>query len=95
MLPIRFANGLIALQRTEKDDKNGPEFFALITKDDAEVRIKGYATVLGISTEVTIKVTDAGFEFQIKGDILGILKADLTLTAQYGNPKTMGFMVSF
>ena len=77
LAPLKIAKGLIELQRSGQDSKNGPLFDAKISPKAVEVTIKGYISILGISTEVNIDISGDKILFYVAGNLFNIIRADL------------------
>ena len=69
--------------------------FADINKDSNQydIKINGYANVIGIEAHVQIELTDTEFLFNISGNLWGVLKAKVLLRANYGDLSSLEFQV--
>ena len=94
MSPIDWAGGLIQLRKSATDKKNGPSAFIYLKSDSITVQIYGYISLLGISREVYIDVSDTAFKFEMKSNLWGMIQADLKVEAAYGSLAALGFSVS-
>eukprot|EP00794_Sanderia_malayensis_P016803 gene16803-18499_t len=91
MSPIDWANGLIVLRRSETDKENGPKAFIYITTSSVTVQINGYISLLGMSREVSIDVSDTAFTFRMTTDLWGMIRTELYVNAAYGSLATLAF----
>ena len=92
--PIKIASGLIALQRTKKDEENGPKLHAKISADKVEVNLQAYASLLGISAYVNIEITDDYMRFHTYGNLFNVIAANLTVQSGYQKLEEADFLVS-
>ena len=93
MTPIDWAGGLIALRRSATDKVNGPKAFIYLKTDSVTVQIHGYVSLLGMSREVYIDVSDTAFKFKMTTDLWGMIRSDLEVEAAYGSLATLAFKV--
>ena len=91
--PIKIGNGLLAIQRSRKDEENGPKLFAKIATDKVDVKIQGYLNMLGLSAEVTIEVNDDYMRFEVYGNLFNLFAANVTVQAGYKKLEEASFLV--
>ena len=86
---------MLALTRSPENKEEGPILFADINKDSNQydIKINGYANVIGIEAHVQIELTDTEFLFNISGNLWGVLKAKVLLRANYGDLSSLEFQV--
>ena len=93
--PIKIAKGLIAIQKSKKDEENGPKLYAKISAENVDVKLQGYASLLGISAEVAIDITDDYMKFYTYGNLFNLFAANITVQARYKMIEEADFVVSF
>ena len=91
--PIKIANGLLILQRSNKDEENGPALMAKIAPNKVNVKIDGYVYLLGISAGVSIDVNDDYMKFVVYGNLFNLFEANVTVQASYKKLEEASFMV--
>ena len=91
--PIKIANGLLTLQRSGKDEENGPVLVAKITPEKVRVKIAGYVYLLGISAGVNIDVNDDYMKFAVHGNLFNLFETNITVQAGYKKLEEASFMV--
>ena len=86
---------MLALTRSPENKEEGPILFADINKDSNQydIKINGYANVIGIEAHVQIELTDTEFLFNISGNLWGVFKAKVLLKANYGDLSSLEFQV--
>ena len=86
---------MLVLTRSPENKEEGPILFAYINKDSNQydIKINGYANVIGIEAHVQIELTDTEFLFNISGNLWGVLKAKVLLRANYGDLSSLEFQV--
>ncbi len=95
MSPIDWAGGLIQVRRSDLDRKNGPKAFINLVKGDSiTVQINGYVSLLGISREIYIDISDTGIKFNMTSRIWNMIEASLEVNAAYGSWASLSFSVS-
>ena len=92
--PIDWAGGLIQLRRSADDRDNGPKAFIYLTATSVTVQINGYISLLGMSREVKIDVSDTAFKFEMTTDLWGMIRSELYVEAAYGSLAALAFEVS-
>ena len=87
--------GMLVLTRSPENKEEGPILLADINKDSNQydVKINGYANVMGIEAHVQIELTDTEFLFNVSGNLWGVLKAKVLLRANYGDLSSLEFQV--
>eukprot|EP00794_Sanderia_malayensis_P006761 gene6761-7521_t len=95
---LEFAKGMVKMYAATFMQTSllysGPHLIAEITKTSVTMRLQGMVKTLGVSANVNMSVTDAGFNFQLSGSILGVFNADVNATAAFANPKDANFRVN-
>ena len=86
---------MLVLTRSPENKEEGPILFADINRDSNQydIKINGYANVIGIEAHVQIELTDTEFLFNISGNLWGVLKAKVLLRANYGDLSSLEFQV--
>ena len=72
---------------------DGPTLFANIMSPRVYVMMTGTVKCLGMSRHVNITIDDSGYTFLISGVLYGIFNAEFNLTAAFGKPSEVSFMV--
>ncbi len=93
--PLDLANGLLTMYASRDDSSTGPYLNANIGLLSPNVNIKasGYVSVLGISVEATLRITNNQYQMSIEGRMLGLFQASLEITASYRNIRSASFRV--
>ncbi len=94
--PIKIAGGLLKMYASSRDTRKGPYLNAIVQmlpQPKISIEAKGYVSVLGISLETSLKISNSEYKFFIKGNVWGIFQASLLIHAQYGSIKTAGFRI--
>ena len=92
--PIKIAKGLIAMQKSKKDEENGPKLYAKISAENVDVKLLGYVSLLGISAEVAIDISDDYIKFYTYGNLFNLFAANITVQARYKKIEEADFVVS-
>jgi hypothetical protein len=95
-LPPIHVGGLLQMSRSSSDKSHGPIMHATISLlpiPKVDILAKGYLSVLGISVETSLKVTNTQYIFKIKGKMLNLFEASLRIAASYGNIQRAKFTV--
>ena len=92
--PIKIAKGLIAMQKSKKDEENGPKLYAKISAENVDVKLLGYISLLGISAEVAIDISDDYIKFYTYGNLFNLFAANMTVQAGYKKIEEADFVVS-
>ena len=95
-LPPIHVGRLLRMSKSRTDKSHGPILNAMITllpTPKVNIRAKGYLSVLGISVETTLKITNTQYIFKIKGNMLHLFEANLHIAASYGNIQRAKFTV--
>ena len=96
-LPALSLDGdLLAMYASSSDRSRGPFLVANITilpRPTINVEASGYLSVLGISREAYLRITNDAYRFSIEGRFLNLFEADLEITASYGDIKSLSFQV--
>ncbi len=77
------AGGLLQMTAAN-DHSRGPYMIADLRPPHVKVEASGIITVLGITAEATLSIGLKGMSVKVKGNILGIVQAEITLTAATG-----------
>ena len=81
---------------SSSDQSRGPFLTAVITLlpiPNVSIKARGYLSVLGISLETTLTITNTQYIFNIQGRILNLFEASLHIAASYGNIQQATFQV--
>ena len=95
-LPPINVGGLLQMSASQSDTSNGPFLTAdidLLPTPNVDVQASGYLSVLGISLETTLTITNTQYIFNIEGKFLNLFEASLHIYASYGNIQTASFQV--
>ena len=95
-LPPIHVGRLLRMSRSSSDKSRGPilnAMVALLPSPKVRIEAKGYLSVLGISVETMLKITNTQFIFKIKGNMLHLFEANLHIAASYGNIRRAKFTV--
>lgn len=92
--PIKIAKGLIAMQKSKKDEENGPKLYAKISAENVDVKLQGYMSLLGINAEVAIEINDEYMKFYTYGNLFNLFAANITVQAGYKKIEDADFIVS-
>ena len=93
--PLNLANGLLTMYASRSDSSKGPYLNASIGLIPPNVNIEasGYVSVLGISVDAQLRITNSAYQLTIEGKILRLFQANLEITASYGNIRSASFRV--
>ncbi len=95
-LPPIHVGRLLRMSRSRSDKSHGPILNAMIRllpTPKVNIKAKGYLSVLGISVETSLKITNTQYIFKIKGNMLHLFEANLRISASYGNIRRAKFAV--
>ena len=84
--PFVLSNGFIVIQESKEVSKSGPRLNVAIAPFDVRVKIVGFARVLGAGSPSEIKISDAGTEFPVHGNLFDITSTGLFISS----PEVMG-----
>lgn len=84
--PFVLSNGFILVQESKEVSKSGPRLDVDIAPFDVKVKLVGFARVLGTGSPTEIKISDAGTEFPVKGNLFDISSTGLFISS----PEIMG-----
>jgi hypothetical protein len=84
--PLNLAGGLLKMSESRAVTDKGPFLDVIIQSNPLKFQAEasGYVSVLGISAEAKLVVSNSGFEVSIFGSIFGVLEAELTIKASIG-----------
>ena len=95
---LHFSDGLVKIvsscdcSNIQKFD--GPTVVTDLAAKRVKVTMNGVVKCLGMSKAVNISINDSGFEFKISGSLYGVFESEFKVTAGFGKPSEMSFMVS-
>ena len=95
-LPPIIVGGLLRMSVSSSDQSRGPFLKASITllpTPNVNIKAKGYLSVLGISLETSLTITNTQYIFNIQGKMLNLFDANLHISASYGNIQKAHFKV--
>ena len=95
-LPPINVGGLLRMSVSSSDQSRGPFLNAMITllpSPSINIEAIGYLSVLGISLETTLTVTNTQYIFNIQGRMLDLVEANLHIAASYRNIQQATFQV--
>ena len=93
---LSLSGDLLAMYASSSVRSKGPYLIANITllpRPNVNVEASGYLSVLGISREATLRITNSAYMFTITGRFLGLFEAYLEITASYGDINSASFRV--
>lgn len=82
---INVGNGLLVMSASRSNRGQGPTLQAEISPRGVNMQANGFLSVLGISLETNLSITNSGYSFNIEGRMLNLFQAELTIRAPYGN----------
>ena len=94
--PIHIGGELLQMFASSSDRSRGPFLTAdidLLPTPSVNIHATGYLSVLGISVDTTMKITNSQYMFDIQGSMLGLFTANLHIAASYGNINDATFRV--
>ena len=94
--PIIIGGELLQMTASESDTSQGPFLtadVALLPSPSVNIKASGYLSVLGISLETTMTITNDQYVFEIEGNFLTLFEASLHISASYGDIHTASFRV--
>ena len=94
--PLKLANGLIVMYRSRDIRSQGPFVDIELQASPLHVSIlaSGYVSVLGISAEAVLRISNDGYDISLYGSLLGLFEAQVHLHASYGDPQRASFEVT-
>ena len=95
-LPPINVGGLLRMYASSSDQSQGPFLNADITLlpvPDVDIQASGYVSVLGITLETSLTITNEEYIFDIQGRMLDLFDASLHIAASYGNIEQATFRV--
>ena len=94
--PIRLGGELLQMYASSSDRSRGPFLTAdinLLPSPSVNIYATGYLSVLGISVDTRMSITNTQYQFDIEGNMLGLFTANLHIAASYGNINEASFQV--
>ena len=94
--PIRIGGQLLQMYASSSDRSRGPFLTAdidLLPTPSVNIYATGYLSVLGISVDTRMTITNTQYQFDIQGNMLGLFSANLHISASYGNINDASFRV--
>ncbi len=94
--PIRIGGGILEMYASSRDRRRGPYLkvkVQVIPRFIAHIEASGYLSVLKISREARLKITNTHYEYFIRGRVLHLFDASMHITARYGNIRHASFHV--
>ena len=87
LYPLHLAGGLLKLCESSSVCTRGPFLHVILQTNPRHVSVEaaGFVSVLGIKVEAVMKVSDSGYDINIRGSIFGALEAELRVYGSYGN----------
>ena len=95
-LPPLVLGGGLLMMKASRHSSDGPIMIAnlvLLPSPSVNIQCNGYISVLGISVESALRITNSQYEFQTEGRMLNLFQATLQIAASYGNISTANFDV--
>ena len=93
---LKLSGDLLAMYASNSDKSKGPYLIANITllpRPSVNIEASGYLSVLGISREALLRITNDAYMFRIEGKFLNLFEANLEITASYGKIQSASFSV--
>ena len=94
--PLDIAGGLLQMYASGANTSVGPYLNAtvlVIPQPFVNIEARGYVSVLGISVEALLRISNDKYEVHVQGRILGLFQANLEIYASYGSIETASFGV--
>ena len=94
--PIQIGGELLQMYASSSDRSRGPFLTAdidLLPTPSVNIYATGYLSVLGISVDTRMTITNTQYQFDIQGNMLGLFSANLHISASYGNINDASFRV--
>ena len=94
--PIRIGGELLQMYASKSDNSKGPFLTAdidFLPSPNVDIQASGYLSVLGISVETSLTITNTEFIFNIEGKFLALFEASLRIYASYGSIRSASFRV--
>ena len=94
--PLNLAGNLLSMYASSSDRSKGPYLVVNITilpYLSFFIEASGYVSVLGISAEAKLRITNTEYLYNITGRFLGLFEANLEITASYGDIRSASFRV--
>ena len=94
--PLNLAGNLLSMYASSRDKARGPYLvvdITLLPRPSVFVEASGYVSVLGISAEAKLRITNTEYLYSISGRFLGLFEANLEITASYGDIRSASFRV--
>ena len=87
LYPLHLAGGLLKLCESSSVCTRGPYLHVILQSNPRHVSVEaaGFVSVLGIKVEAVMKVSDSGYDINVRGSIFGALEAELRVYGSYGN----------
>ena len=95
-LPPINVGGLLRMYASRSDRSQGPFLTAdidLLPVPSVDIQANGYLSVLGISLETSLTITNTQYIFDIQGKMLNLFDANLHIASSYGNIQQATFTV--
>jgi hypothetical protein len=94
--PLNLAGGLLKMSESRAVADKGPFLYVMIQSNPLKFQAEasGYVSVLGISAEAKLVVSNSGFEVSVFGSIFRVLEAELTIKASIGKVLDASFSVA-
>ena len=96
-LPVlKLSGNLLSMFASSNDRSRGPYLIADITllpQPSVNVEASGYLSVLGISRDALLRITNDAYTFSTEGKFLNLFESNLEITASYGSINSASFSV--
>ena len=85
--PLRLAGGLLTMCESSSVCTRGPYLHVILQSSPSHVSVEasGYVSILGIKAEAVMKVSNAGYDINVRGSLFGVLEAELRVYGSYGS----------
>ena len=91
---LRIAGGLLIMSESSSVRHYGPSFNAVVDNSKVSGNLSAYISVLGVSLETQVIVTDAGYFMTFSRKLLDLFEADIELTSNDKSILSANFDVS-
>lgn len=88
LFPLHLAGGLFKMCESSGVCNRGPYLRIILQSSPrplVSVEASGYVSLLGIKAEAVLKISNKGYEVSVRGNIFGVLEAELRVYGNYGN----------
>ena len=91
---LRIAGDLLAMYESSSNRRYGPSLNVVVDNSNVNGMLSAYISVLGVSLDTQVTITDMGYFIQFNAKLLGLFDANIELRSNYGNILGANFDVS-